>query len=77
MMAWSFLQRKKLRIHPQKIRIGSNDDEIAAAGLRCMGLSGGDGPANDTTSIATIRAALDAAITRCISIPVISAAWSS
>jgi aryl-alcohol dehydrogenase-like predicted oxidoreductase len=44
----------------RKIRIGSQD--VAAAGLGCMGMSGGYGPADDAESIATIHAALDAGI---------------
>ncbi len=44
------------------VRIGQNGEEIPAAGLGCMGMSGGYGPANDTESIATIHAALDAGL---------------
>jgi aryl-alcohol dehydrogenase-like predicted oxidoreductase len=44
----------------RKIRIGSQD--VAAAGVGCMGMSGGYGPADDAESIATIHAALDAGI---------------
>ena len=43
-----------------KIKIGSQ--EIAAAGLGCMAMSGGYGPADDAESIATIHAALEAGI---------------
>lgn len=43
-----------------RIKIGSR--EIAAAGLGCMGMSGGYGPADDAESIATIHAALEAGI---------------
>lgn len=38
------------------------DENIRAAGLGCMGMSGGYGPADDAESIATIHAALDAGI---------------
>jgi aryl-alcohol dehydrogenase-like predicted oxidoreductase len=44
------------------IRFGPNE-EISAAGLGCMGMSGGYGPADDAQSIATIHAALDAGVT--------------
>jgi aryl-alcohol dehydrogenase-like predicted oxidoreductase len=43
-----------------KLKIGSR--EIAAAGLGCMGMSGGYGPVDDAESIATIHAALEAGI---------------
>jgi pyridoxine 4-dehydrogenase len=46
----------------RKIKIGQNSQEIPAAGLGCMGISGGYGPADDAESIATIHAALDAGI---------------
>jgi aryl-alcohol dehydrogenase-like predicted oxidoreductase len=44
------------------LQIGENGERIAAAGLGCMGMSGGYGPADDAESIATIHAALDAGI---------------
>ena len=44
----------------QKIRLGSN--EIAAAGLGCMAMSGGYGVPDEAESIATIHAALDAGL---------------
>jgi aryl-alcohol dehydrogenase-like predicted oxidoreductase len=47
----------------RKLKIGHNGDEISAAGLGCMGMSGGYGQADDAESIATIHAALDAGIT--------------
>ncbi len=47
----------------RKLKIGQNGDEISAAGLGCMGMSGGYGSADDAESIATIHAALDAGIT--------------
>ncbi len=47
----------------RKVKIGQNGDEISAAGLGCMGMSGGYGPADDAESIATIHAALDAGVT--------------
>ena len=47
----------------RRLKIGKNGDEISAAGLGCMGMSGGYGPADDAESIATIHAALDAGIT--------------
>ena len=46
-----------------RLPIGLNGDEISAAGLGCMGMSGGYGPADDAESIATIHAALDAGVT--------------
>ena len=45
-----------------KLTIGENGTELRAAGLGCMGMSGGYGPADDAESIATIHAALDAGI---------------
>jgi aryl-alcohol dehydrogenase-like predicted oxidoreductase len=47
----------------RRLRIGHTNDEISAAGLGCMGMSGGYGPTDDAESIATIHAALDAGIT--------------
>jgi pyridoxine 4-dehydrogenase len=47
----------------RSLRIGHTSDEISAAGLGCMGMSGGYGPTDDAESIATIHAALDAGIT--------------
>ena len=44
-------------------RIGHTNEEIPAAGLGCMGMSGGYGPVDDAESIATIHAALDAGVT--------------
>jgi aryl-alcohol dehydrogenase-like predicted oxidoreductase len=41
------------------LQIGENAERIVAAGLGCMGMSGGYGPADDAESIATIHAALD------------------
>jgi len=46
----------------QKIRLGANGSEIAAAGLGCMAMSGGYGQPDDAESLATIQAALDAGI---------------
>jgi len=46
----------------RKVKIGQNGKEIPAAGLGCMGMSGGYGPTDDAESIATIHAALDAGI---------------
>jgi aryl-alcohol dehydrogenase-like predicted oxidoreductase len=48
---------KKLR------RLGRNGPEVPAIGLGCMGMSDFYGPADETESIATIHAALDAGIT--------------
>ena len=45
------------------IRLGRNGPSVSALGLGCMGMSGGYGPADDTESIATVRAALDAGVT--------------
>jgi aryl-alcohol dehydrogenase-like predicted oxidoreductase len=47
----------------RRLKIGRNGDEISAAGLGCMGMSGGYGPADDAESIFTIHAALDAGVT--------------
>jgi aryl-alcohol dehydrogenase-like predicted oxidoreductase len=43
-------------------RLGSTGPRVSAIGLGCMGMSGTYGPADETESIATIRAALDAGI---------------
>lgn len=45
-----------------KLMIGGPASELTAAGLGCMGMSGGYGPADDAESIATIHAALDSGI---------------
>ncbi len=47
----------------QQIKLGRNGPMVSAFGLGCMGMSGGYGPADDTESIATIHAALEAGIT--------------
>lgn len=44
-------------------RLGSNGPEVSALGLGCMAFSGTYGPVNDTESVATVHAALDAGIT--------------
>jgi aryl-alcohol dehydrogenase-like predicted oxidoreductase len=41
------------------IKIGKNGEQIAAAGLGCMAMSGGYGRPDETESIETIHAALD------------------
>jgi aryl-alcohol dehydrogenase-like predicted oxidoreductase len=43
-------------------RLGATGPQVSAVGLGCMGMSGTYGPADETESIATIRAALDAGI---------------
>ena len=43
-------------------RLGATGPRVSAIGLGCMGMSGTYGPADETESIATIRAALDAGI---------------
>ncbi|MPZ55673.1 MAG: aldo/keto reductase [Rhizobiales bacterium] len=47
----------------QARRLGRNGPLVSAVGLGCMGMSGGYGAADDTESIATIHAALDAGVT--------------
>jgi aryl-alcohol dehydrogenase-like predicted oxidoreductase len=44
-------------------RLGATGPHVSAIGLGCMGMSGTYGPADETESIATIHAALDAGIT--------------
>ncbi|MEJ2374358.1 MAG: aldo/keto reductase [Pseudolabrys sp.] len=44
------------------VRIGKNGEQIAAAGLGCMAMSGGYARPDDAESIATIHAALDAGL---------------
>jgi aryl-alcohol dehydrogenase-like predicted oxidoreductase len=44
-------------------RLGTNGPEVSALGLGCMGFSGTYGPAEDTESLKTIHAAIDAGIT--------------
>jgi aryl-alcohol dehydrogenase-like predicted oxidoreductase len=43
-------------------QLGSNGPVVSAVGLGCMGMSGMYGPADETESIATIHAAIDAGI---------------
>jgi aryl-alcohol dehydrogenase-like predicted oxidoreductase len=43
-------------------RLGATGPDVSAIGLGCMGMSGTYGPAEETESIATIGAALDAGI---------------
>jgi aryl-alcohol dehydrogenase-like predicted oxidoreductase len=47
----------------QMIRLGRNGPIVSPFGLGCMGMSGGYGAADETESIATIHAALEAGIT--------------
>ena len=42
--------------------LGKNGPPVSDLGLGCMGMSDFYGPADETESIATIRAALDAAL---------------
>ena len=44
-------------------QLGSSGPHVSALGLGCMGMSGVYGPADETESIATIHAALDAGVT--------------
>jgi hypothetical protein len=43
--------------------LGSTGPHVSALGLGCSGMSGAYGPADETESIATIHAALDADVT--------------
>ena len=43
--------------------LGANGPAVSALGLGCMGMSDFYGPADETESVATIRAALDAGVT--------------
>jgi len=45
------------------VKLGASDQAISAIGLGCMAMSGGYGPPDDTESITTIHAALEAGIT--------------
>src|SRR5882672_6026793 len=47
----------------QFVQLGKNGPAVSELGLGCMGMSGGYGPADDTESIATIHAALEASVT--------------
>ena len=47
----------------QKEQLGKNGSRVYRIGLGCMGMSGSYGPADETESIATIHAALDAGVT--------------
>jgi len=44
-------------------QLGSNGPQVTSVGMGCMGMSDFYGPADETESIATIHAALDAGIT--------------
>ncbi len=46
----------------QKLRLGGAGPEVSRLGLGCMGMSDFYGPADETESIATVHAALDAGI---------------
>ena len=45
------------------VKLGFSEQTVSAAGLGCMGMSGGYGAPDDAESIATIHAALEAGIT--------------
>lgn len=45
-----------------KTRLGASGPEVFALGLGCMGMSGTYGPTDDSESLATIQAALDAGV---------------
>src|SRR6266498_4759210 len=49
--------------HHQPRRLGSAGPTLFPLALGCMGMSGTYGPADETESIATIHAALDAGVT--------------
>ena len=46
----------------QMTRLGRNGPEVSPVGLGCMGMAGGYGPSDDSESIATVHAALDAGV---------------
>ncbi len=46
----------------QTRQLGSSGLLVSAIGLGCMGMSGAYGPADESESIATIHAALDAGV---------------
>lgn len=47
----------------RSISLGRGGPQVSALGLGCMGMAGGYGPADDTESVATVHAALDAGMT--------------
>jgi aryl-alcohol dehydrogenase-like predicted oxidoreductase len=49
--------------NPGLRRLGNPGPMVSAFGVGCAGMSGTYGPADDTDSVATIRAALDAGVT--------------
>ena len=40
--------------------LGRDGPQVSELGLGCMGMAGGYGPADDTESVATVHAAVDA-----------------
>src|SRR5262245_4020973 len=59
----NYRRRMTLATHAEPRRLGSTGPTVFPVALGCMGMSGMYGPADETESIATIHAALDAGVT--------------